>query len=205
MPLWAARALGRCCVRGHAAYGFRGMPSRTVSSMPSPVSPARRTVKDVRGFTLIELVIVIVVLGIISAIAITGYQAVISRSEETTTSATLSSLGREVLALSTMMDNDAPTLENLQEVLVYDTPGQDGPNPGDQWTAHDTLGGFSSGPDELHFAAASTSAGIAWQHSPGECTLVKMGYETRPEWSGALSEEQCTGAAALLLPVEPGS
>lgn len=190
---------------GSGAYGFRVMPVRTVLNMPSPVSSRPHQLRSRRAFTLIEIVIVIVVLGIISVIAIAGYQQVINRAKESSTSATLAALGREVLTVASMDENSVPMLSDVQEVLVYDTPGQDGPNPGADWTAHDTPGGFSTGPEELHYASSLSAAGLAWQHSPGQCTLVKVSYGTRPEWSGALAAEDCTGDTALLLPVEPGS
>jgi prepilin-type N-terminal cleavage/methylation domain-containing protein len=51
-----------------------------------------RTIKNARGFTLIELVIIIVVLGILAAVAIPKYQDITGEAKEAAARAALGSL-----------------------------------------------------------------------------------------------------------------
>ena len=53
-----------------------------------------------RAFTLVELIIVIVIVGILAAISIVGYQSVVDRAEEQAVKASLESVDREFRALA---------------------------------------------------------------------------------------------------------
>lgn len=145
------------------------------------------------------MVIVIVILGVLASAAFVGYQAVIDRSKEATAKATLSSLGREALAIAAFTTSSRPTLAHVQEALLWDAPGEEDPPPHLNWTAHDTPGGHSTGPTDIHYASTAAAAGLAWQHTTGKCTLVKVTYGTRHEWSGGSAAAACTGDAALAL------
>lgn len=52
-----------------------------------------------KGFTLIELIITIVVVGVLAGVAIAGYQAVTSEAEDAAIEATADSFQREMRAL----------------------------------------------------------------------------------------------------------
>ena len=67
-----------------------------------------------RGFTLVELIIVLVIVGLLGAIAIAGYSAVVDKAEEEAVKATLKSLDNEYRAL------DAFTIADGGNVLVAD-------------------------------------------------------------------------------------
>lgn len=67
--------------------------------------------KNIRGrkaFTMIELIIVIVILGILAGIAIVGYGAVTGKANESAIEQAAGSLDREIRALAAF-DSDAPS------------------------------------------------------------------------------------------------
>ena len=53
-----------------------------------------------KAFTLVELIIVIVIVGILAAISIVGYQSVVDRAEEQAVKTSLESVDREYRALA---------------------------------------------------------------------------------------------------------
>jgi general secretion pathway protein G len=74
--------------------------------MEDPIIVERRSGGDPRGaggFTLIEVMIVVAIVGILSAIAIPSYQAYIEKSKETTAISDITTIGWKLKAI--MMEN----------------------------------------------------------------------------------------------------
>jgi prepilin-type N-terminal cleavage/methylation domain-containing protein len=74
-------------------YQPGNIPRRKIITMKKAMKAARR------AFTLIELIITIVIIGILAAIALVGYQAVVDNAEERVGETTLQSVDREYRAL----------------------------------------------------------------------------------------------------------
>jgi prepilin-type N-terminal cleavage/methylation domain-containing protein len=74
-----------------------------------------------KAFTLIELIIVIVVLGILATIAIVGYRAVIDRSNQASAENAAKSFDRQIRAQAAFGVDGNPSLTNpRQGQLVFD-------------------------------------------------------------------------------------
>ena len=80
--------------------------------------------KDSRAFTLIELIIVIVVLGILSTIAIVGYQTVINKSTEAKQTSRMTQVLKEakVLYVQNIYSNPSYTWAQAVASAVGDLP-----------------------------------------------------------------------------------
>lgn len=80
-----------------------------------------RNIRSRRAFTLIELIIVIVILGILAAIAIVGYQAVINRANESKVEQAALSYDRSLRALAAF-DQGNPQAVRYHVDMLSDVP-----------------------------------------------------------------------------------
>lgn len=89
----------------------------TATIPPHPGLRGRLERHRFAGFTLLELIVVIVVLGLLAALAVPAFRAVNGRVQDTTTARSLEALGRSVAALAAI-DNTTPSVSTLTTVLA---------------------------------------------------------------------------------------
>jgi prepilin-type N-terminal cleavage/methylation domain-containing protein len=80
-----------------------------------------RNLRSKKAFTLIELIIVIVILGILAGIAIVGYQAVIDRANESKVEQAAQSYDRSIRALAAF-DQGEPWDASYHTLMIGDLP-----------------------------------------------------------------------------------
>ena len=80
------------------------------------------SIRGRKAFTLIELIIVIVIIGILAGIAVVGYQAVIKRSAEAALQQSARAFDKEVVALGAF-DQTAPRVAANVNAAVVDLAG----------------------------------------------------------------------------------
>jgi len=72
-----------------------------------------------RGFTILELVAVLVIIGILSGLGAVAYSSLISKSDQEVSEATVTAFAREAAAVLAIDDNgDAQTAEEIAVALV---------------------------------------------------------------------------------------
>ena len=90
-----------------------------------------------RGFTLVEMIVVLVIVAILGAIAIAGYQSVVEKAEVKAAESTLQTLDREYRALDAFnlgtaaQGVDAADLSVIAGVTVTDVDASGNINSGD--------------------------------------------------------------------------
>lgn len=72
-----------------------------------------------RGFTIVELLVVIVVIGILAAIAIVSYSGVQNRAYDTSVQSDLRNMGNAIIVAQTLNGSVSPTADQagLEEVV----------------------------------------------------------------------------------------
>ncbi len=120
-----------------------------------------------KGFTLIELIIVIVVLGILAGIAIAGYTAVIRRSNISSVEQSATSFNREILNLATQKAAQSGT----QTGLATDKTTRDGNLLWEAFEAADGPKGVTV-MGLIDDGSGTLSAGVIWDGSKTATGLV---------------------------------
>jgi prepilin-type N-terminal cleavage/methylation domain-containing protein len=103
-------------------------------------------IKNEKGFTLIELIMVTIILGVLSAVAIPRYMGTVANAEEAVEDAIISSVlaGLETYAIEQMFENgrkswpDNP-FDGLESVPAsYDSTNASNADSDDEWTFNTT-------------------------------------------------------------------
>lgn len=103
-------------------------------------------IKNEKGFTLIELIMVTIILGVLSAVAIPRYMGTVANAEEAVEDAIISSVlaGLETYAIEQMFENgrkswpDNP-FDGLESVPAsYDSTNTSNADSDDEWTFNTT-------------------------------------------------------------------
>lgn len=76
-----------------------------------------QSIRSRKAFTMIELIVVIVIIGILAAIAVVGYGAVIDRAELEAAEQTGLSVGKEAIALAAF-DHGTDPYTQVDEALA---------------------------------------------------------------------------------------
>lgn len=101
-------------------------------------------IKSRRGFSLIELAVVLIVIGFIAAIAIPTFQKVIAKSEESAARASVEAVGRNAVAMAAFDRTSSGSVDpySMLSEAVAETDGavtQDAGTDGDLNTFDDVL------------------------------------------------------------------
>lgn len=78
--------------------------------------------KNLKAFTLVELIVVIVILGILAAIAVVGYNAIISKADNTSQEANASQAAKSVQVASALGNVGSNSYTTSSIVLIDGWP-----------------------------------------------------------------------------------
>lgn len=167
-----------------------------------------------RGFTLLELIVVIVILGILATLAVPTFAKAIERSRVSTELASLNSYAREVQALAafgegfsySQVNSALGDLNGAYSQGVYAAKTSYSLAPGSDSV---TAGGVSSAADsvgEIAWAlnADSSVAAFATPASSGVCLYVSVNASSSGSAVGSSASASCSASYALSN-VSPGS
>jgi prepilin-type N-terminal cleavage/methylation domain-containing protein len=113
--------------------------------------------KNSRGFTLIELMIVVVIIGILAAIAIPNFIAMQARAKEGSTKANMHTFQLSAEDYGVQNDGAYGTAASVAGLLPGQPPGSNFKNPFDRTTANSWV---AAGAWAVPLATGSTTAGI---------------------------------------------
>lgn len=131
-----------------------------------------------RGFTLVELLIVVVILGILAAIVVPQFTSASDASRESTTRALLHTLRVQIELYKTQHNGQQPTLAQLWGNLTdrtdsdgnFDPDGRFGPyltkEPTNQYTQSETI-----------VAAGMGTANDGWEYDEATGSITAVGFD----------------------------
>lgn len=158
---------------------------------PTHVPPRRR-----RGFSLIELAVVLVVLGVVISIAVPAFERVIERSEDHATVTELQAVVRSAAAIAAFDGRMGFHVDDVDMALSELSSHTVGVSAAQPWTRSD--GTVEPGPGEVSvMIGPGNLIGLAAYARSGSCVLVygTVAGATR----GWVQPEPvvCTGETAL--------
>lgn len=170
--------------------------------MHAPTSPSRR-----RAFSLVELVVVIVVLGILAAIGIVSYQQVVTASQDKAARLELTAVAREASALAVAdgrsvweQDDFVAALADVSSSAPASGPGTGAAGPG-LALVYTTPGAADSSSMEhgkVSLSRAGERAGLAMATAGGRCALARVTLPTHvTAWTVGNVNGSCRGSTAL--------
>lgn len=86
----------------------------TLSARLQTAARSRVVTRNRRGFTLLELIVTLVVLGLLAAIAIPSYQRIVARSENAAAVGAVEGALRNAVALAALEREPYPSIEHVQ-------------------------------------------------------------------------------------------
>jgi prepilin-type N-terminal cleavage/methylation domain-containing protein len=85
-----------------------------------------KLMRNTKGFTLVELMVVVAIIGVLTAIAIPVYNAVTDRAEEATIKANLRTIDSALMQYYTLESGKIPEIRNIVPAYIQAWPGGEG-------------------------------------------------------------------------------
>ena len=167
----------------------------------------RTAAQHKRGFSLLELVVAIVVLGILAALAIPTYSTYIANSKNATAAATLSSVASDAIALASQNGRSSPNSSDITtamgEVPALSSAGAGLSASGTSlsWaastsatvTASSTFGNVS-----VDLSTTGSTVGFAMKTAAVGCAMAEISNRSVTSWwYGGDLGLNCNGTQAL--------
>lgn len=172
-----------------------------------------------QAFTLVELIVVIVVLGILSGIAVMGYKVVVNKSNDAKQSATMTQVLKEAKALYVQLNaaDKSYSWEQAIEEAVADLPtyaamstteGAFAASSSNGWTVRADSGDniYSASANDIVIKVVSGTVCIATALSASKGVFGMVSQYTAPfVWVAACSASSCDATSASAGPPSNGS
>jgi type II secretion system protein G len=85
-----------------------------------------KLMRNTKGFTLVELMVVVAIIGVLTAIAIPVYNAAKDRAEEATIKANLRTIDSALMQYYTLESGTIPEIRNIVPAYMQAWPGGEG-------------------------------------------------------------------------------